>query len=48
MLREDMSVTGRVRMKQVEEAQTRIVSIARRLDEAGEIVIQHGAADEFV
>ena len=37
MLREDMSVSGRVRMKQVEEAQTRIVSIARRLDEAGEI-----------
>lgn len=48
MLREDMSVSGRVRMKQVEEAQTRIVAIARRLDEAGEIVIQHGAADEFV
>jgi flagellar motor switch protein FliG len=45
MLREDMAVAGQVRRRQVEEAQQRIVTVARRLEEAGEIVIQRGGDD---
>ncbi|HLH25585.1 MAG TPA: flagellar motor switch protein FliG [Chloroflexota bacterium] len=48
MLREDMAVAGQVRRRQVEEAQQRIVTIARRLEEAGEIVIQRGGDDVLV
>ncbi|MFN8559152.1 MAG: flagellar motor switch protein FliG [Dehalococcoidia bacterium] len=39
MLTEDMSVMGPVRIRNVEEAQGRIVNIIRALDEAEEIVI---------
>jgi len=45
MLQEDMAVSGPVRRIQVEEAQQRIVNVARRLEQAGEIVIQRGADD---
>jgi flagellar motor switch protein FliG len=45
MLREDMAVAGQVRRRLVEEAQQRIVTVARRLEEAGEIVIQRGGDD---
>ncbi len=45
MLREDIETAGPVRRVQVEEAQQRIVAVARRLEEAGEIVIQRGADD---
>jgi flagellar motor switch protein FliG len=48
MLREDIAVSGPVRMRQVEEAQQRIVSVVRRLEEAGELVIQRGADDVLV
>jgi flagellar motor switch protein FliG len=48
MLREDMAVAGQVRRRQVEEAQQRIVTVARRLEEAGEIVIQRGGDDVLV
>jgi flagellar motor switch protein FliG len=45
MLQEDMAVSGPVRRLQVEEAQQRIVNVARRLEQTGEIVIQRGADD---
>ncbi len=42
MLKEDMDLSGPVRLRNVEEAQQRIVNIIRRLDEAEEIVIVRG------
>ncbi|MCC7369079.1 MAG: flagellar motor switch protein FliG [Chloroflexi bacterium] len=48
MLREDMAVSGPARMRQVEEAQQRIVAIVRRLEESGDLVIQRGNDDVLV
>ena len=48
MLREDIAVSGPVRMRQVEEAQQRIVAIVRKLEEQGELVIQRGNDDVMV
>lgn len=48
MLREDMAVAGPVRLKQVEEAQQKIVNIVRRLEESGDIVIQRGGDDVLI
>jgi flagellar motor switch protein FliG len=48
MMKEDMEATGPVRLRQVEEAQSRIVDVIRRLDEAEEIVISRGGDDELV
>jgi len=48
MMREDMEASGPVRLRQVEEAQQRIVEVIRRLDEAEEIVIARGGDDELV
>ncbi len=42
LLREEISYLGPVRIRAVEEAQQRIVSIVRRLEEAEEIVISRG------
>lgn len=39
-IREDMEYMGPVRVKQIHEAQQRIVAIIRYLEEAGEIIIQ--------
>ena len=44
----DLEITNNVRLRDVEEAQSRIVGIIRRLDEAGEIVIGKGGKDEIV
>ena len=41
-LKEDMDYMGPVRVKDVEEAQRKIVNTIRRLDEAGEIIISRG------
>lgn len=41
-LQEDMDFMGPVRLKDVEDAQQRIVGIIRRLEEAGEIIIDRG------
>lgn len=46
MLKEDMTVGGPVRLRTVEDAQQRIVSTVRRLDEAEEIVLARGSADD--
>ena len=48
MIREDMEYMGPVRMKDVEEAQQKIVGVIRRLEDAGEIVISRGGGDEIV
>ncbi|MEE1342122.1 MAG: flagellar motor switch protein FliG, partial [Lachnospiraceae bacterium] len=48
MIREDMEFMGPVRMKDVEEAQQKIVNIIRKLEDTGEIVISRGGGDEIV
>ena len=48
LLREDMEYMGPIRMKDVEEAQQKIVSIIRKLEEQGEIVVARGTEDELV
>lgn len=48
ILKEDMESSGPVRLKAVEEAQQSIVRLIRRLDEAEEIVLARGAADEVL
>lgn len=48
MIQEDMDFMGPVRMKDVEEAQQKIVNVIRKLEDAGEIVISRGGGDEIV
>lgn len=47
-LKEDMEFLGPVRINDVEKAQQKIVSVIRRLDEAGEIVISRGGEDAII
>jgi len=47
-LKEDMEFLGPVRLMDVEKAQQRIVSVIRRLDEAGEIVLSRGGEDAII
>lgn len=46
--REEMEFMGPVRLRDVEEAQTRIVTIIRKLEEAGEIIIARGGGDDII
>lgn len=48
MIKEDMDFMGPVRMKDVEEAQQKIVNIIRKLEDAQEIVISRGGGDEII
>ncbi len=48
MLKEDMDYMGPVRLRDVEDAQQRIVNVIRKLEEAGEIVVARGGGDEIV
>ena len=48
MIKEDMEFMGPVRMKDVEEAQQKIVNVIRRLEDSAEIVISRGGGDEIV
>ena len=48
MIKEDMEFMGPVRMKDVEEAQQKIVNIIRKLEDAGEIIISRGGGDEII
>ena len=48
MLKEDMEYMGPVRLREVEDAQQRIVNVIRELEESGEIVIARGGEDEVV
>lgn len=47
-LQEEMSYLGPVRLRDVEEAQQKIVNIVRKLEESGEIVIARGGEDELI
>ncbi|KHF39781.1 flagellar motor switch protein FliG [Halalkalibacter okhensis] len=46
--KDEMEFMGPVRLRDVEEAQSRIVAIIRRLEEAGEIVIARGGGDDII
>ncbi|MCI3919027.1 flagellar motor switch protein FliG [Paenibacillus sp. TRM 82003] len=46
--KEEMEFMGPVRLRDVEEAQTRIVATVRRLEEAGEIIIARGGGDDII
>ncbi len=48
MIEEDMEYMGPVRMKDVEEAQQKIVAVIRKLEDSAEIVISRGGGDEIV
>lgn len=48
MIKEDMDYMGPVRMKDVEEAQQKIVNIIRKLEDSSEIIISRGGGDEIV
>ena len=48
MIKEDMEFMGPVRMKDVEEAQQKVVSVIRKLEDSGEIVISRGGGDEII
>ena len=48
MIREDMEFMGPVRLKDVEEAQQKIVNIIRKLEDSAEIIISRGVGDEIV
>ncbi|MFD2208824.1 flagellar motor switch protein FliG [Virgibacillus halophilus] len=46
--KEEMEFMGPVRLRDVEESQTRIVSVIRRLEDVGEIVIARGGGDDII
>ncbi len=47
-IKSDLEVTINVRLKDVEEAQQRIVNTIRSLDEAGELIISKGGKDDII
>jgi len=47
-IREDLEFMGPVRVKQVEEAQQKVVEIIRSLEESGQIVVVRGTEDQLV
>ncbi len=48
MIQEDLEYMGPKRMKEIEDAQQKIVNIIRKLEDAGEIVLSRGAGDEVI
>lgn len=47
-IKSDLEVTINVRLKDVEEAQQRIVGVIRRLEEEGQLIIGKGGSDEII
>ena len=47
MLREEIEFMGPVKIRDVEEAQVKVVNIIRALEEKGEIVVSRGQGDEM-
>ncbi|MBS4217753.1 flagellar motor switch protein FliG [Bacillus sp. FJAT-49711] len=47
-IKEEMEFMGPVRLRDVEEAQSKIVGIIRRLEELGEIIIARGGGDDII
>ncbi|MEG6585878.1 flagellar motor switch protein FliG [Dendrosporobacter sp. 1207_IL3150] len=48
MLREEIEYMGPVRIRDVEEAQQKVVNVIRRLEESGEIIVSRGKGDEII
>ena len=48
LLKEDMNFLGPVRLRDVEEAQQKIVNDIRQLEDSGEVVISRGREDELI
>mgnify|MGYP002625275947 FL=1 len=48
MLKEELSYMGPVKIRDVEEAQMKIVNVIRSLEDKGEIVISRGQSDEML
>ena len=48
LLQDDLEAMGPVRVSDVEAAQKEILSIARRLSDAGEIMLGGGGGDDFL
>jgi flagellar motor switch protein FliG len=48
MIKEDIEVMGPVRVRDVEEAQQKIVNTIRQLDDSGEIIIQRSGEDDVI
>ncbi len=48
MIKEDIEYIGPVRLKEVEEAQQKIVNIIRKLEDSGEIIVSRGGGDEII
>ncbi len=48
MIKEDIDFMGPVRLKDVEEAQQKIVNVIRKLEDSGEIIISRGGGDEII
>ncbi|MCF7928033.1 MAG: flagellar motor switch protein FliG [Spirochaetales bacterium] len=48
LLKEDMEYMGPIRLKDVEEAQQKIVAIIRKLEDAGEIIVARAGEDELI
>jgi len=48
MLQDDLEAMGPIRISEVESAQKEILTIARRLSDAGEIMLGGGGGDEFL
>ncbi len=48
MIKDDMEVMGPVRVRDVEEAQQRIVNVIRKLEDEGEIIVARGEGDEMI
>jgi flagellar motor switch protein FliG len=46
MLREEMGMSGQIRMKAVEEAQQRIIDTVKKLEENDEIVVNRGGTED--
>lgn len=48
MLKEDIEYMGPVRLREVEDAQQRIVNVIRQLEDSGEIVVARGGEGEVI
>ena len=48
MLQEDLQYLGPVRLRDVEEAQQKIVNVVRRLEEAGKIIVARGGEEKMI
>ncbi|GMA49040.1 flagellar motor switch protein FliG [Alicyclobacillus contaminans] len=46
--KEEMEFMGPVRLRDVEDAQQRIVGVIRRLEESGEIIVSRGGGDDII